>query len=168
MCNYDEFDYCCSCNKKKKSGSGLLTFFAVVGGFVLANIAGTAAVYARNMKKMKENDCQYKAMHSFTMNKGVVNLSGDIQKAYLTCMTGIMDINFTEVPVNDDVYLDLISVLGKVNVNLPVGVNVDFDGDGVCEKIKNAIPDYIDGAPTVHIIRHNVAARMVVRAVQRG
>ena len=44
----------------------------------------------------------------------------------------------------------------------------DFDGDGVCEKIKNAIPDYIDGAPTVHIIRHNVAAKMVVRAVQRG
>lgn len=123
MRNCDELDVCCS---RKKGTPFIVKFLGLIGGFVLANIAGTAAVYVRNMKKMKENDCQYKAMHSVTMNKGVVSLSGDIQKAYLTCMTGIMDINFTEVPVNDDVYLDLISVLGKVNVNLPVGVNVDL------------------------------------------
>ncbi|MCQ2525744.1 MAG: hypothetical protein MJ130_03180 [Lachnospiraceae bacterium] len=165
MCNRDELDACCS---RKKGTPFIVKFLGLIGGFVLANIAGTAAVYVRNMKKMKENDCQYKAMHSVTMNKGVVSLSGDIQKAYLTCMTGIMDINFTEVPVNGDVYLDIVSFIGKVNVNLPIGVNVDFDGDGMCESLKNVVPEYYEEGPTVHIIRHNFATKLSVRAVQRG
>lgn len=154
---------------KKKKTPGIVKFFALVGGFALANIAGTAVAYVRNMCKMKENDCQYKAMHSVMMTKGVVNLGEDIQKAYLTCMTGAMDINIDKMPVNDDVYIDLVAALGIVKINLPVGVNVVFDGDCAGECLKNLVPDsYEEDAPTIHIIRHNVAVKLVVREVCRG
>jgi len=166
MYDLDEFDI--DYKRKKKGTSAIVSVLGFIGGFALVNIAGTAVAYIRNMAKMKENDCQFKAMHSITMNKGAVNLSEDIQKAYLTCMTGMMDVNINDVPVNNDVYIDIVSVLGIVNINLPVGVNVDFDGDGICESLKNVVPDYIEDAPTVHIIRHDAGTKLVVRSVQRG
>ncbi len=161
MCDHDMLESCC---KKKKSTPGIVQFFAWIGGFVVANIAGSAAVYVRNMSKMKKSESQFNAMHSVTLGKNVVNLSKDIQNVYISCMSGIADINFNEDLANDDVYLDIVSVLGKVTVNVPINVKVVFDGDAICEQIKNSTLDMEDeDVPTLHIIRHSAFAKLVVR-----
>lgn len=147
---------------RKKGVPGIVAGLAVIGGFVLANVAGTSVMYLRNMKKMKDNDASYKAMHSVMFGKNTITLGEDIQKAYITCMTGAASINIEEVPVNDDVYIDLTSVFGFVKISMPEGINVDFDGDSVCEILKNNISDYNDGEPTVHIIRRSFASKLEV------
>lgn len=156
-----------SCNRKR-GASGLFIVLSILGGFVAANLLGTAVSYRKNMKKMKEKENQTNQMHSVTMGKLKVNVGEKTQNLFITCLSGKVDVNFNQIPSHQDVYVELFSIFGKTTINLPVGVNCICEGEGHFENVRNVAQDFAEEAEvTVHVIRKSLFSDLAIRPVRR-
>lgn len=146
--------------KKCNVGSVLLKLFVAAGGFVVANFAGCFALARVNTKKMKEHEDANNLMTTSVFGKRNVEVAEDTQNAYISCLTGGLDITI-EKPVHESMYVEIFSALGKVNVYLPAGVNVFCDGIGLFTMIKDDTNLYEDGeVPEIHIVSKGFASKL--------
>ncbi len=152
----------------KKNIPVWLKILGAIGGFALANIAGCAVINAKNTKKMNKHGNENNMMYTVTMGQKSVEIEKDIQNAYITCLTGSMRLTMPEEPTHKHIYINLCTFLGRVHLDLPVGVQVLLEGDSHLELVRNAFLDYedLDDLPTIHIVRKNILSELVIRAVK--
>ena len=84
---------------KSKSSKVLSVVFkicVVVGGFVAANLAGTAAICHINTKKMKLHEDQNNMMNTTSLGKRRIAVAADTQNAYVSCLSGYVDVDIEE------------------------------------------------------------------------
>lgn len=153
--------------KKKNAVLKLLGIgLGVSGGFFLANIAGSAYTYKKNMGKIKEHENENNLMHSLLFGMEAVSVNADTNNVFLNCQCGSMTVEMKEVPVNKDVYINISAAFAKVKVNLPAGVKVIHEGRGLFGKVDSAVYTYDDSMPTIHIVRNNtIATRVMVKTI---
>lgn len=155
-------------SRKNKGTSVLLVLLGIIGGFVAANLAGTAISYHKNKKRMKQHENQHNQMHSVTMGKINVEVGEKTKNLFLTCLSGKSVVNFNRIPENEEVNVELFSVFGKTVINVPLGVNVVCEGDGYFEQLRNIAGELKeDGAPTICIHRKSLFSNLTIRPVRR-
>lgn len=138
----------------------------VSGGFFLANIAGSLIAFKKNMEKMKQHESENNLMHSLLFGMETVGINEDTNNVFLNCQFGSMTIEMRDVPLNDDVYINISSICSRVKVSLPKGVKVIHEGNGLFGYISGEVDSCEDDIPTVHIVRNNtIATRVVVKVV---
>lgn len=149
--------------KKKNAVLKLLGIgLGMSGGFFLANIAGSAYTYKKNMKKIKEHENENNLMHSLLFGMETVGINQDTNNVFLNCQCGSMTIEMKELPINQDVYINISAAFSKVKVKLPVGVNIIHEGRGLFGKVDSVAASYEEDMPTVHIVRNNTIATKVM------
>lgn len=155
-------------SRRSKETSALLIVLGIIGGFVAANLAGTAVSYHKNKKKMEQCKEEYNQMHSVTMGKNNVEVGEKTKNLFLTCLSGKSVVTFNRIPENKDVNVELFSVFGKVVVNVPFGVKVICDGEGQFEQLRNVAEELeADSTATIHIHRKSLFSNLTIRPVRR-
>lgn len=146
------------CNCKKS----LIWCLALAGGFLAANVAGLNLACAVNSKKMKKNEKGYNMMHSIALSKKQIGINGGFNRAYLTCLTGSLEV-LVEYPTNEEMVIDLTSVIGNVTIRLPKDVKVRVEGAGCIESFADCRRDEPgEEAPTVRIVRRSLISTIVL------
>ena len=113
-----------------------------------------------NAKKLKKHENANNLMTTSVLGKRKTELAGHIQNAYISCLTGGLDITIAK-PVHESMYIEIFSAFSKVNVYLPVGVNVFFDGTGLFTMIKDDTNLYEDEeVPEIYIVSKGFASKL--------
>lgn len=149
---------------KKKCGIESL-FKAAVGTAVFvfaANFVGAVALYVRHAKKAEEHEGENNFIYSALTGKKDLTISAETKNSYVTCLSGKLNITM-ETPIHEDVYLDIVTALGKVTVSLPMGVQCVVDGAGPFEAVEDGEEEALkEGIPTVHISCKEVLAKLEI------
>lgn len=155
-------------SKRSKETSALLIVLGIIGGFVAANLAGTAISYHKNKKKMEQHENQHNQMHSVTMGKINVEVGEKTKNLFLTCLSGKAVVNMNRIPENKEVNVELLSVFGNVVINVPFGVKVVCEGEGYFEQLRNVAGELEeDGVATIYIHRKSLFSNLTIRPVRR-
>lgn len=133
----------------------------ILGGFFLANIAGSAYACRKNAEKMKQHENENNIMHSLLFGMETVGINKDTNNVFVNCQCGSMVIEMKELTLNKDVYINISAVCSKINVKLPEGVKVVHEGRGLFGMVNGATASGEEDIPTVHIVRNNTIATRV-------
>ena len=135
---------------KKVIGTGL----ALAGGYLLANVGLIAFTTFKNVGKIKKNPEANNIMEAYLFQKTEKSINADTEYAYFTNLSGFLDLT-VPVPEKGQITIDITSVVGKVNINLPSGVNIKCEGsnhlkyteehDADAPVINLAVKDYLTG-----------------------
>ncbi len=149
---------------KSKSSKVLSVVFkicVVVGGFVAANLAGTAAICHINTKKMKLHEDQNNMMNTTSLGKRRIAVAADTQNAYVSCLSGYVDVDI-ERPINEKMNIEVFSVFGKVNLHLPQDINLTYDRPFLKKSSEDMESFEEESLPEVHIINKSILAKVVL------
>lgn len=152
---------------EKNKGTGLKAVLGFIGGFFLANIAGSAYLALSAGKKMKSKENGNNMLYSVALGKKHLDVKPDTDHAYINCLNGMAEIELSELPINYDLYIELGSILAVFAIKLPEGIRVCIEGTGSHDVVNNMYGEDIDKSlPTVHILIDNtrLSAINVVRA----
>lgn len=154
-----------SANKNKllkKLGIKIVAGFA---GFAALNIIGMKIRCGLVMKSMNRHQNDNNVMHSEVMGKGSMDVNGDANNVFITCLTGSMDINLKAVPKSKEIFVDLCAILGKITLNLPPGALIRYEGAGSFERILDLRGEEEDKEKlyTVHLQRKNVFSEIIIK-----
>lgn len=117
-------------NSKKKSTAKTVigVLLALGGGFFLTNVGLAAALGIKNSKKMEENsDGNNNSNYAYVFQKTEHCIKPDTHNAFITNLSGSINI-IVPRPENDVMNIDVTSIIGKVNIELPVGVRINCEG----------------------------------------
>lgn len=147
---------------EKKKLTGLKVILGVVGGFFAANMAGTAYLSASAGKKMKANSNGNNMMYSVALGTKKVDVKADTDHAYINCVTGVAEIEVTDIPSHYDMYIELGSIFAVYAIKLPEGLRVSIEGNGHHSIVNNQYGEDIDKSlPTVHIVVENARCSVI-------
>ena len=111
----------------RKSTSVLAKLIVGAGAFVLAVFAAGICICKRNMKNANRNENQKNQVYSVSFTKGKVDVNNDSDNAYITCLTGELDITVPK-PVKEKMNIEITSFLACVRIHVPADVKVTCDG----------------------------------------
>lgn len=124
----------------------------LAGGYLVANAAGAALLSASACKRMKEHENGNNMMHSSAIGHKNVELSPDVEHAYINCLNGSTNVVLSSIPTHTDMYIDLGSACAAYSIKLPANVKIDIEGTGKSTVVKNnytsSEEDYL---ATIHI-----------------
>lgn len=153
---------------KKSNSSAALTMLGILGGLVVAAVAGTAVLYRKNMKKMQQHQDENNMMYCVSMSKKNVEIKEDTNNAYFTCLAGKLNLNLSKLPGNKDVFIEVFNLFGSVNINVPYGVLVSYEGEDLGYPAQNvALESENEDAPVIHVKGRNILGKLKMRTVIR-
>lgn len=115
----------------------------LAGSFVLANVAGGMCVNKKNREKVAKHNNENNMLHMNILSKGEVRLKPDTDNAYLTCLSGSLDIHLAK-PVDRVTSIEITSVLANVNIYVPNDVKVVTIGPESCKCNKSDFISFDD------------------------
>ena len=123
----------------------------VAAAYAAANAAGMFILLRKNVRKLKDVESSHNAVHSVGLGRGSVELAPDTENALLACLSGRLDVSFTEAP-KKDVNLDLTCILGKVDIAVPASMKIDsvLESGGCVYDLDDGVATAED-APVLHI-----------------
>ena len=147
---------------ERKSSSILVKIMMGAGAFVLANVAAGICICRRNMKKANQNENQNNQVYSVFFTKGKVDVKNDTDNAYITCLTGELDI-IVPKPVKEKMNIEVTSFLACVRIHVPADVKVTCDGPIPSKKDQSVeeAPD-MELLPEIHFIIKSKVAKVEV------
>ena len=121
--------------------------FALAGCAFFANVAAVAAASRKNAEKIEKNKNATNMMEGIMFQKDTIEIKPEVQNAYLTVVSSVADIVVPR-PEHDVMNVDITSICGKVNIDLPTDVTVKSDGS---ERF-NYSQEGPEGAPVINLI----------------
>ncbi|MBO7356433.1 MAG: hypothetical protein J6U50_07360 [Lachnospiraceae bacterium] len=100
---------------------------ALGGGFFLTNVGLAAALGARNVKKLEGHTNENNSVYSYLFQKTEHCIKPDTRNAFITNLSGSIDI-IVPRPEADVMNIEITSIIGKVNIELPTGVRINCEG----------------------------------------
>lgn len=151
-------------SKNKVSVGNAVKGIAAVTGFFAAVMAGSSAIYQRNVKKMKEHENQNNMMYHVSLGSREVKVGARTDGAYLSCLLGGMQVILPERPENKNVYIEVFNLFGKMIVFVPENVNVSYEGEEIAGKVTmTVLPVLEEDIPIVHITGKTICSEIVIR-----
>lgn len=148
----------------QKSSCCAIKGVVAVAGFLAAVLAGSSAIYHRNVKKMQEHENQNNMMYHVTLGSREVKIGARTDGAYLSCLLGGIQVVLPEKPESRDMQIEVFNLFGKMIVYVPENVNVSYEGEEQCGKITmTVLPIEGEDIPTVHITGKTICSEIVIR-----
>ena len=113
--------------RKSPIKTAALVVLALGGGFFLTNVGLAAALGARNARKLEEHGDENNSNYAYLFQKTEHCIKPDAQNVFITNLSGSLDIVVPR-PEADVMNIKITSVIGRVNIDLPVGVRVNCEG----------------------------------------
>lgn len=133
-------------NKKCPVKTALVTLLALGGGFFLANVGALAAVCSKNVKRMNDHKDGNNLMYAYLFQKAEKVIKPDTDYAYITNLSGSLNVVVPK-PEKDVMNVEITSVIGKVNIDLPAGVRIKCEGSNHL----NYTEEGIEGGPVINL-----------------
>lgn len=155
---------------EKKSVTGKL-LGAVVVLAALNMAAKTYAKYRRKLADQKEaatKDSPYKVYEVFGNGKSI-ELEERLTGADIRCFVGGIRLDLSKAELERDVYIDVNIIFGGVDIKVPEGVNISYEGSCICGGIAKSVADYEgEDVSTVHITGKNLFGGLAIRTEEGG
>lgn len=145
--------------------NGLLAFIGIVAGLASASIAGIQYLNRKTVEKMNDNEGQFNTMHSVLFNNLNVEVEENIDNAYLNCIFGNMEVS-TEIPVTENLHIEIFNLFGNMVLNVPEGVNVLFDADEVVANTISDLDECADDAPSILITGKSIFGNVIIHRLE--
>ena len=140
---------------KKSPVKSIFTGICALAG--CAFFANVAAVFAASRKNAEQHPNDNNYMEAVMLQKTTIELKPDVQNAYITVVTATADI-IVPRPTHDVMNIDITSILGKVNIDLPVDVTVRSEGSNHM----NYTQEGEEGAPVINLLVKDSASSLTV------
>ncbi len=154
--------------KKSKSAIGKIVKVAAV----LTAVNVVVKAYAKHRKTVAEQkeaatqDSPYKVYDVFGDGKNV-ELEGRITGADMRCLFGGISMDISKADLEKDVYIDMDIWFGGVDIKIPTGVNVSYEGKCLAGGIAKMTSDYEgEDVRTVHITGKIVCGGLAIRVIE--
>jgi hypothetical protein len=144
-------------SKKSPVKSILAGICALAGCAFFANVAAVFASSRKNAEKLEKHPDANNYMEAVMLQKSTIEIKPDVQYAYITVVTSAVDI-IVPRPTHDVMNIDITSVLGRVNIDLPVDVTVRSEGSNHM----NYTQDGEEGAPVINLLVKDSASSLTV------
>lgn len=149
--------------KKRKKKHIFLKLFGVLMGVGASIVGASALLYRKNMKKMEACEGEYNMMYSIVLGKQDVEVGEKIQNVFLSSTLGTMNLDMTKHPIVNDIKVEVFCLAGNVDIKLPQGVKVVYDGKDLLGDIECKMPECSsEEAFTVHISRNTLMSKMKI------
>ncbi len=133
----------------------LLTTLTLAGGFVAANVGAIAATCARNAKKMEQHKEANNMMYAYLFQREVLEVSPDIQNAYVTVLNSRVDISIPR-PEKDVMNVEITSFCSRLDIDLPFDVTINCQGSNELDFSKEGK----EGSPVINLIIRDFATNL--------
>ena len=144
-------------SKKSPVKSIFTGICALAGCAFFANVAVVFASSRKNAEKIEKHPNENNYMEAVMLQKTTIELKPDVQNAFITVMSGAADIVVPR-PEHDVMNIDITSVLGRVNIDLPVDVTVKSDGS----THMNYTQEGEEGAPVINLLVKDSASSLTI------
>lgn len=123
-----------------------------VGALALGNVIAGICIGKNNLKKIEKTENQNNFVHTEILKKGKVCVSADVDNAYITCISGMMDITIPK-PEHNKMYVEVTSFFSNLRISVPENVRVIYDGTCGIKTIRDTamFPD-IESLTEIHIV----------------
>lgn len=109
--------------EKEIAAIGAKILFGIGAVLALDVIAG-AVMSHFNMKKIKSKQGQSNYSHFNTLGKAKLNIDNKTDNAYLSCLTGELDVTLSKPKA--DMCVEITAVMACVKIHIPSGVQVSY------------------------------------------
>ena len=118
---------------------------------------GIQAIIRMNMRKYKKKEKQSKnspvKYYSVCLNGREIKEESPVKGLVLVASLSGMKYDLSETKIEEDMILEVKSYLSGIDIRVPNGVNVKFQGKSIASKIDNKVPSYLDeAAPTIYFV----------------
>ena len=144
-------------SKKSPVKSMITGICALAGCAFFANVAAMVASGRKNEEKIAKNKYANNMMHGIMFQKETIEIKPDIQNAYLTVVSSVADI-IVPKPEHDVLNVDITSICGKVNIDLPTDVTVRSEGSARF----NYSQEGPEGAPVINLTVNDTLSSFTV------
>lgn len=144
-------------SKKSPVKSIFTGICALAGCAFFANVAAVFAASRKNAEKIEKHPNDNNYMEAVMLQKGTIEIKPDVQNAYITVVTATADI-IVPRPTHDVMNIDITSILGRVNIDLPVDVTVRSEGSNHM----NYTQEGEEGAPVINLLVKDSASSLTV------
>ena len=145
----------------------------LLGVIIVLSVLNTAvkayAEYRRKRAEQKEaatKDSSYKVFEVFGNGKNV-----EIKEAFagadIRCTLGGVCIDLSHAELEQEVYIDLHTVLGGVEMKIPAGVNVSYEGSCLLGGIAKPAAEYEgEDVRTIHITGKTLLGGVAIQMME--
>ena len=144
-------------SKKSPVKSIFTGICALAGCAFFANVAVVFAASRKNAEKIEKHPNENNYMEAVMLQKTTIEIKPEVQNAYITVMSGAADIVVPR-PEHDVMNVDITSVLGRVNIDLPVDVTVKSEGSTHL----NYNQEGAEGAPVINLLVKDSASSLTI------
>ena len=144
-------------SKKSPVKSIFTGICALAGCAFFANVAVVFASSRKNAEKIEKHPNENNYMEAVMLQKTTIEIKPEVQNAYITVMSGAADIVVPR-PEHDVMNIDITSVLGRVNIDLPVDVTVKSEGSTHL----NYNQEGAEGAPVINLLVKDSASSLTI------
>jgi len=152
---------------KLSTGCAIKGIVAVTS-FFAAIMAGSSAIYQRNVKKMQQHEKQNNMMYHVTLGSREVKVGNRTDGAYLSCLLGGIQVILPDNPENFNLNLEVFNLFGKMIVYVPENMNVSYEGEEKLGKVTMTVLPIAETSederriPTVHITGKTICSEIVI------
>ena len=125
----------------------LFAALGIAGGYFLAGIGVVIASCVKNSKKMEKYTDECNSMMAYMFQKDEVSIKPETQNVYLTFFSSFVNVVVPK-PEKECMNIEITSILGKVNIDLPSGVKINCEGS---DRLKYTEEGAEDG-PVINLI----------------
>lgn len=123
----------------------------ILGAFVFAtaNVAGGLWLSKSNMNRANRAEGQNNLINTTILKRGRVDIKGNTDNAYITCLTGKMNIFVQSCDIKT-MYVEIVSVLSDVKIHVPNNVKIIYDRPSDMDNPNSCIDNGMDELPEIH------------------